>query len=414
VTIPPVLRNEDYRNFWAGQTVSAIGSQFTVVAMGWHMLELTDSALLVGLIGLCRAVPQMVLAIFGGLLADAVDRKKLLMWVQLVQFIVSTGLAVLTFAGLVSPAWLFVAALLFSVCNALEYPSRQSIVPNLVPPEDLAPAIALFNTTRSLGAIIGPAMAGVTLAVAGTGACYLVDGLSWLVMLVAMLYVRRPVQTAVQAGVTSLEGLFAGIRFVFTQPVILWFMVLDFSATLFGQTTALLPIFARDILEVGEVGYGLLNASGFVGAVLAGVLLSSVRIDRAGRWVLLGVMLYALSTLLFAFAGNLWVACLGLFGAGVGNAFSAVLRSTSNQLLTPDALRGRVAAFNSIFTTGGPQLGQFRSGVVAEAGDARISAASGAIAAVVLVLGVGLITRVRQFRLSEASAVREAGSIPAS
>ncbi len=282
MTIPPVLRNKDYRNFWAGQTISAVGSQFTVVAMGWHMLELTDSALLVGLLGLCRAVPQMVLAVFGGLLADAFDRKKLLVSVQLVQFAVSLGLALVTIAGIVSPGWLFVAALLFSVGNALEYPSRQAIVPNLVEAHDLAPAIALFNITRSLGAIIGPALAGVVLAVFGTGACYLVDAGSWLAMIVAMLFVHRPLQTAMQVGTTSIEGLFAGVRFVFTQPVILWFMVLDFGATLFGQTTALLPIFARDILEVGAIGYGILNASGFVGAVLAGILLSTVRVDRAG------------------------------------------------------------------------------------------------------------------------------------
>ncbi len=402
MTIPPVLKNADYRNFWAGQTISAIGSQFTVVAMGWHMLELTDSALLVGMLGLARAVPQMVLAIFGGVLADTVDRKKLMMGVQLALSLVSFGIAAMTIGGLATPAALFVAALLFSVGNALEYPSRQAIVPNLVEPADLAPALALFNTTRSLGAIIGPAMAGVTLAIFGTGACYLVDGLSWLAMFIAMFYVRKPLQTAVQAGAATLEGLFAGVRYVFTQPVILAFMILDFGATLFGQTTALLPIYARDILEVGEFGLGVLHASGFVGAVLAGLFLSMVRIDRAGRWVLLGVALFALSTIVFAYASNLWIACLGLFGAGVGNAFSAVLRSTSNQLLTPDQLRGRVAAFNGIFTTGGPQLGQFRSGVVAEVGDARISAASGAVAALILVGGVALIPRVRRFRLSEA------------
>jgi hypothetical protein len=179
-------------------------------------------------------------------------------------------------------------------------------------------------------------------------------------------------------------------------------MVLDFGATLFGQTTALLPIFARDILQSGEVGYGILNASGFIGAVLAGIFLSSVHVDRAGRWVLLGVTLYAASTLVFAFAGTLWLACIGLFGAGMGNAFSAVLRSTSNQILTPDHLRGRVAAFNGIFTTGGPQLGQFRSGVVAEAADPRFSAASGAVGALLLVLVVAAIPRVRRFRLSSA------------
>jgi MFS family permease len=402
VQLPSVLRNQDYRNFWAGQTISAVGSQFTVVAMGWHMLDITDSAFLVGMLGLARAVPQMLLAVFGGLLADVVDRKRLMLQVQLALAGVSFGLAALSFAAVISAGWLLAAAVLFSVGNALEYPSRQAIVPNLVEREDLAPAVALFNTTRSIGAIVGPAMAGVTLAVSGPAACYLLDGLSWIAMFGAMLLVHRPLQTAMQAGAASFEGLFAGVRFVFTQPVILSFMMLDFGATLFGQTTALLPIFARDILHAGAVGLGVLHASGFVGAVLAGVLLSMLRIDRAGRWVLLGVALFAASTLVFAHAGSLWLACLGLFGAGVGNAFSAVLRSTSNQLLTPDELRGRVAAFNGIFTTGGPQLGQFRSGVVAEVSDARFSAGSGAVAALLLVLGVALVPRVRRFRLSEA------------
>jgi MFS family permease len=372
------------------------------------MYQLTDSALLVGVLGLGRAVPQMILAVFGGLLADSVDRKKLMMAVQLALFVVSFGLALLTLAGAATPVSLIGAALLFSVGNALEYPSRQAIVPNLVDPDDLSPALALFNTTRSIGAIIGPAMAGVLLTVAGTGSCYMVDALSWLAMFIAMIFVRRPVQDEVQTNSTSLEGLLAGIRFVFTQPVILCFMILDFGATFFGQMTALLPIFARDILEAGAIGYGLLNASSFVGAVLAGLFLSSVRVDNAGRGVIGGVALFALSGIVFGYAGSLWLACLGLFGMGVGNAFSAVLRSTSNQLLTPDHLRGRVAAFNSIFTTGGPQLGQFRSGVVAEAADARFSAASGAVCALVLVGLMALVPRVRRFRLSDTTRVVEA------
>jgi MFS family permease len=232
-------------------------------------------------------------------------------------------------------------------------------------------------------------------------------------MFVAMMMVNRPVQDAMQKGASTLDGLLAGVRFVFTQPVILCFMILDFGATLFGQMTALLPIFARDILEAGEIGYGLLNASSFVGAVLAGLFLSSVRVDQAGKAVLVGVAVFAVFGVIFAYAGSLWLACLGLFGMGVGNAFSAVLRSTSNQLLTPDHLRGRVAAFNSIFTTGGPQLGQFRSGVVAEAYDARFSAASGAIAALGLVAAMALVPRVRRFRLSETIKAAEASPEPA-
>jgi MFS family permease len=231
-------------------------------------------------------------------------------------------------------------------------------------------------------------------------------------MFVAMIYVRRSAQTEVQAGATSIEGLLAGVRFVMTQPVILCFMVLDFGATFFAQMTALLPVYARDLLDAGEIGYGALNASSFVGAVGAGIFLSTVRVDHAGKAVIGGVALFAVCGVIFAYAGSLWLACIALCGMGIGNAFSAVLRSTSNQLLTPDHLRGRVAAFNSIFTTGGPQLGQFRSGVVADATDARVSAASGAVCALLLVVVIALIPAVRRFRLSEATKVVATSASP--
>ena len=398
--LPPVLRYRDLRLFYAGAVLSAIGTQFTTVAMAWQMYELTNSPLDVGLIGLARAIPQIGLAIFGGMLADALDRRRLLMIIQIGNCAISTGLTLLTFAGLISPHALLAAAVLFAFGSAAETPARQAVVPNLVDKRDLSAAIALNNTQRNVATIVGPSLAGILLAVASPALCYAVDASSWCAMLAALVFIRTPLQEARRTQ-ASVEALLAGARFVRTQQVILSFMILDFGAMFFGSSTALLPIYARDILHAGPVGLGVLYAAPAVGALAAGVALStSLRVDRAGRWVLLGVAFYGLCMMGFAVSHVLWVSAAMLAGTGAGNTTSAVLRGTSNQLLTPDHLRGRVTAVNSAFTTGGPQLGQFESGLVADLGGAPLSALTGALGACLLAGAIALLPHVRRFTLS--------------
>jgi MFS family permease len=393
-----VVRNREFRLYLAGGGLSAIGSQFTIVAMAWQMYELTDSPFAVGLLGLARAVPQIALALFGGLLADTLDRRRLLQLVQLASCAVSTGLAVLTLGGVLSPPLLLTAALLFAFGSALEAPARQAVIPNLVPPRQLGPAIALTSSERSVALIVGPSLAGLALAVAGPAACYAVDACSWSAMLLALALIRRPLQgTPARA---SLAALLEGARFVGTQPVILSFMLLDFGATFFGSSTALLPVYARDIIGVGPEGLGMLYAAPSVGAIVAAAALSGARqVERTGAWVLGGVAVYALCTIGFALAHTLWLAALLLAGSGAGNMLGAVLRNT-NQLLTPDRLRGRVAAVNSAFVMGGPQLGQFESGLVAELAGAPVSALTGGLGALLLVGAIALQPNVRRFTLA--------------
>jgi MFS family permease len=398
--LPPALLNREFRLFWTGGALSAFGSQFTTVAMAWQIYELTGSALQVGLLGLGRALPQMGLALFGGLLADTFDRRRLMMAVQLAQCLISAGLAAATFAGVISPSVLFVASVLFAFGTALETPSRQAIVPNLVPPGMLSSAIALNSTQRSVAMIAGPSLGGVTLAVSGPEWCYVVDSASWFVMLACLALIRKPLQVMNIASV-SMEALLAGVRFVLTQQVILAFMILDFGATFFGSTTALLPIYAKDILEVGPIGLGVLYAAPSLGAVAAGVGMSIVpSVDKAGKWVLIGIGIYGICTIGFALSRSLPLSILMLAGTGAGNAVSAVLRGTSNQLLTADQLRGRVAAVNSVFVQGGPQLGQFESGAIASLGGATLSGVTGGLGALLLAGAIALLPRVRAFRLS--------------
>ncbi|HEY8692455.1 MAG TPA: MFS transporter [Chloroflexota bacterium] len=400
--LPPALRYRDFRLYASGAILSNLGTQFTTVAMAWQMYQLTNSAFQVGLLGLGRALPQIGLALFGGVLADAADRRRILMALQLVNLGVSSGLAVLTLAGLISPTTLLAAAVLFAFSSSVETPTRQAVIPNLVDRLDIGAAIAFNGTQRNLAKIVGPAIAGVMLAVSGPGLCYALDATSWFAMLAALALIRKPLQGLLKAR-ASVEALLAGARFVASQQVILAFMVLDFGAMFFGSSIALLPIYARDILAVGPVGLGLLYAAPSVGAVLGAALMSTgIRVDRAGMWVLIGFAAYGLCTIGFALSRVLWLSLPLLAGTGLGDEIGAVLRNTSNQLLTPDELRGRVAAVNGAFVNGGPQLGQFESGVVAALGGVQLSALTGGIGAVLLVAAVAMLPKVRRFTLSAA------------
>ena len=401
--LPPALQHRDYRLFWSGAFLSAAGSQFTTVAVAWQMYELTGSALQVGLLGLGRAIPQITLSLVGGLLADAVDRRRLMMAMQVLQFVVSTTLAVLTLLGLASPGLLFGASVALAFGTALETPSRQAVVPNLVPAADLTSALALNNAQRSIATIAGPSLAGIMIAIAGPLGCYVVDAVSWFAMLAALALIRTPLQTALTQGgrgAMTFSALSEGVRFVMHQPVLLAFMALDFGATFFGSSNALLPIYAKDILHVGPIGLGLLYAASSMGALVAATAMSGrTSIDRAGRWVIISVFGYGLCMIGFGVSHVFVLSMLMLAGTGAGNMVGAVLRGTSNQLLTPDALRGRVAAVNAVFVTGGPQLGQFESGLIAAVFSPELSAVTGGIGAALVVIGVALVPGVWGFDL---------------
>lgn len=400
--LPAAFRHRDFRLFWGGGLLSTFGSQFTTVALLWQVYLLTNSALAVGLLGLARAGPQILVALFGGLLADAVDRRRLLMATQVVQCAVSAGLAALTATGAVTPGTLYVASALFALASALEGPARAALVPNLVPLADLRSAIAVTSTQRSAAAVLGPALAGVLLAFAGPAWCYAIDALSWFAMLAALAALRGLPRVGGGRRAVSLAALREGFGFVLTQPVILSFMALDFGATFFGSSRALLPVYARDILHVGATGLGLLYAAASVGALLAaGVVGALPGRERAGRWVLLGVVLYGVAMVAFALSRHFWLSLLLLGLTGAGDTISSVLRGTANQILATDALRGRVAAVNSMFVIGGPQLGQFESGVVAGVWGAEASALTGGLGALLVVLAIALVPSVRHFRLSD-------------
>ncbi len=397
------LRYRDFCVFWTGSLLSGIGSQFTTVAMAWQLYELTDSAFQVGLLGLARAVPQMGLLLVAGLLADAMDRRKLMMCTDIGLFGVSMTLALLTLAGKASPGLLYTATALLAIFNSLETPARQSIIPNLVPREELAQTLALQGTQRYVPIIAGPSLAGVVLALFGPAACYMIDAFSWLAMSLSLTLLRTKLPSGKGWEAVSFRSLHEGLQFVWRHGVIFPLMVLDFGATFFGNARALYPIYARDILFVGPTGLGVLYAARAVGSLFSATAITFFGpVRRGGRWIFVGVMVYGISTVLFSGSQVFWFSVLMLALSGAGDTISAILRTTINQLSTPDELRGRMSSINSIFTTSGPQLGQFESGVVAAWLGAELSAMTGGLATLIILAGVlAAFPQIRQFQIGD-------------
>jgi len=398
------LRHRDFRLFWIGLLLSSVGSQFTQVAMAWQIYELTNSPLQIGLIGLARAVPQMIIMLFGGLLADAMNRRKLLMVTQASLFFVSGSLALVTLGGHVTPMKLYGVTVLLALFSSLESPSRQSMVTNLVPAQDLSRALAISSTQRQIATIAGPSLAGVVLAFAGPTVCYAVDAISWLVMLAALALIRTQLPQRGGWRTITLTSLTEGFRFAWGHAVIFPLLMMDFGVNIFGTVRSLLPIYARDILAVGPQGLGVLYGASAAGALIGAFAFSlSGPVRQAGRWILFGVTIYGLCLLLFAKSHFFWFSVLLLVGSGIGDTISAILRATINQLSSPDELRGRMASIHSLFTNSGPQLGQFQIGALASAIGAEFAAMTGAliILTIVGVLVAGF-PHVRDYRLRQA------------
>lgn len=399
------LRHRDFRLFWLGQLSSSIGSQFTTVAMSWQIYELTNSPLQIGLLGLVRAVPQVAMLLFGGLLADAINRRRLMMATQTGLFTVSALLALATSAGRTSALTLYVVTVFLALLTSIEGPARHSLVANLVPRKDLARATALYSSQRYVAVIAGPAIAGLVLALVGPAACYAIDALSWLIMLLSLLLLRVRLPQAAGWSSVSLNSLRTGWRFVLGHAIIFPLLLMDFGANVFGSVRALLPIYARDILVVGPQGLGLLYAASAAGSLAGAVgfgLIGSVR--DAGRWIFLGVTIYSVSLMFFAYSQIFWLSIVLLVASGIGDTISAVLRATINQLATPDHLRGRMASINSIFTNSGPQLGQFEAGAVAALLGAELSVMiGGSIILLIVAVTAAAFPSVRKFTLSQSS-----------
>jgi MFS family permease len=379
------LRHRDFRLLWGSQLISMAGSMMQSAAILWHVSLLVSErhrGLALGLVGLVRVLPILGLSVVAGVVADAVDRRKLMLVTQSGMALAASALAWTTIAGVHSLWPVYALAACSAAFGSFDGPARQSLIPNLVPREHLPNAIALNTIMFQTASVLGPAVAGLVIATGGVAWAYAINALSFLFVIAALLMMRGPVRRANgESGRISLGAAAEGLRFVFRTPLIRSTMLLDFFATFFASATALLPIFAQDILKVGARGYGLLTAAPSVGAMLTSLALVPLtdRIERRGTVMLWSVLGYGAATVLFGISRDFWLTfwCLALTGAT--DTVSMVIRNVIRQLNTPDSMRGRMTGVNMAFFMGGPQLGELEAGLAAQGFGARWSVVSGGL-----------------------------------
>jgi MFS family permease len=411
------LQHRNFRLIWIGQLVSMAGSMMQSAAILWHvsmLVEPSHRGLALGMVGLVRVVPIVAFSLVAGVVADAHDRRRLMLITQTGMAICAVALAWVAFTGVqaVWPTYALAAA--GAAFGAFDNPARQALIPTLVPAEHLPNAISLNAIVFQAASVIGPAAGGVLIGEAGVGWAYAFNAVSFLFVIGAVLLMRG-ISGHAQGGTrqVSLAAGMDGLRYVFRTPLIRSTMLLDFFATFFASATALLPIFAQDILAVGAHGYGLLSAAPSVGAVLTSLAMVRLvdHIERRGPVLLWAIVVYGMATVLFGFSRNftLTFVCLALTGAA--DTVSMVIRNLVRQLTTPDYMRGRMTSVNMIFFMGGPQLGELEAGLVANAWGPVLSVVSGGLGCLLVTGWVAATTpQLRHYRASlppPADALRE-------
>ena len=399
-----VLQNRDYSLLWAGQATSQVGTQMRMVAVNWQVYQLTHDPLQLGFIGVCRVVPLILCSLLGGTVADALDRRKLLLVVESILMASSLALALVTVTGIVNVWWIYGITMISSATNAFERPAYSALVPALVPRNQLASALSLNTLNWQTATVVGPGLAGLIIAWLGVQGAYWLDSTSYVAVLAALLLIRyRPDARTGQR--ISIGAALEGLRFVWGKKILVSILLLDFFATFFASATLLLPIFATDILHTGEVGFGLLSAAEAVGAVAASLVMAWLnpgQMRHPGIIVLVAVSSFSLFTVLFGFSTSLPLSLLFLALIGASDTVSMVLRQTISQLVTPDEMRGRMQSVNMIFFAGGPQLGELEAGVVAKLAGGPISVISGGLACLLVVLVVSVASpTLRHYQFEE-------------
>ena len=349
--------------------MSVTGSQMQTVAINWHVYDLTKSAVALGLVGLFRGVPVILCSLAGGVVADAVNRRRLMMITQSVMLISAALLATITLAGLRSVWPIYLLSALASAASAFDTPARQSLMPSLVPLEDFPNAVSLSMIVFNVATISGPAIAGLLLAQSGPALIYAFNAISFLAVIIAVVAMRVSGSPELQSDrrqALSFGALKEGLQFVWRTPIMVQTMTLDFVATFFASATLLLPIFARDVLHVGAHGYGLLAAAPAIGSVITAFFMARLgTFQRQGRLVVWAVAVYGVATAAFGVSRVFWLSLFMLALTGAADTVSTVLRQTIRQLVTPNYLRGRMTSINMMFFMGGPQLGELEAGLIA-------------------------------------------------
>lgn len=396
------FHSRDFRLLWSGQLVSTIGSQMQIIAVNWQVyrqlgrseyhlsllgthLTLNAQALGLGLLGAVRVVPLVLFVLIGGVLADTHDRRRLILIAQTAASLFAALLAGITLSGHAGVGQLYALTAADTATGAFEGPAMEALVPRLVPPEHVTNAASLNALIWAIGTIAGPALAGIAVSTVPIGIVYAANAVSFLIVALAVARIRH--REAPHPGGTrpGVRALVEGIRFTRGVPLIWSAMLLDFWATFFSSARTMLPIVADRLLGVGVQGYGILATAQPIGAVLAGAALSlRRRLVHQGTVLLVGVAVYAAATALFGISRIFVLSYILFFATGAGDTLSTVVRASMRQLLTPNALRGRLSSVHLMLAMGGPQLGELEAGLVAAIFGVSLAIVSGGM----LTLGI--------------------------
>jgi len=398
IHLPPALKHRQFTLIWVGLIISMIGTQMQQWALFWHISQLSRSPIAVSIVGGVRFAAVLSFSLIGGLVADRYNRRSILFVTQGVSLAVALVLGLLTLTGVIRLWHIYVLTAIQASAMAFDLPARQSLVPNLVPREDLPNAFSLQAIAFNTGAIAGPALSGVIIAYWGQAYAYLMNAVSFVAVIFALAVMGQVTQqrAALRTGFrAALEDIRAGVHFIGSQPLILSSMILDFFATFFASANTLLPYFTQFVLDVDEIAYGWLAAAGSMGAVVVGLVVSQfARIRRQGLWLLGSVLVFGLATIVFGMSRIYAVIFLALVVAGAGDSVSTIIRNTIRNLQTPDSLRGRMTGVNQIFFMGGPQLGEIEAGAVAQGWGVSFAIISGGIGTILIVLLIAARWRV--------------------
>jgi MFS family permease len=387
--IARAFRHRNYRLFFSGQLISLIGTWMQSVAESWLVYRLTGSSALLGLSAFFTQIPVFLLAPFGGTVADRGDRHRIMIVTQTISMILPLTLSALTFSGRVQVWHVFALATCLGIVNAFDLPTRQALVIRLVGREDLLNAIALNSSMFNGARAVGPAVAGILIAAFGESWCFLLNGLSYVAVIVCLLMLRLPPATrAADRGTAAIRDTLAGFQFVARTAPVRAILVLLGIASFAGQPyTVLMPIFADEILHSGPRGLGLLVAASGLGALGGALSLAARRgVYGLGRWIATSAVIFGITLALFAFSRSFWLSVLLLVPVGGSMIAQMAATNTLLQAMVPDALRGRVMAVYSMMFMGMTPFGALFAGWLAERIGAPITVALGGLVCVAAAL----------------------------
>jgi MFS family permease len=393
--IGPLRVSPDYRRLWFGTTVSQLGQQMTAVALAIQVYAITRSSFAVGVVGICAFVPLVVFGLYGGAIADAMDRRLLALAASSGLWVLSIALAVQALLGWRLVWLLYVVAGLQAACYAVNNPARAAIIPRLIPGPMLPAANALSTASFSLGFTVGPLLGGIVIGSLGLGAAYVVDCVTFTAALYA-LWRLPPVPPEGDVRRAGLQSVLEGLRYLRSRPNVLMTFLVDMCAMVLAQPRALFPAVAGGFYGGGTRTVGLLAASPAIGSLAAVVFSGRLgRIRRQGLAVMVCVVLYGAAVAAFGLTRTVWLGVLMLAASGAADMVSSVYRNTILQVATPDAMRGRLQGVFIVVVAGGPRLGDFTAGTVASITTETFAIVSGGCACMV---GVGLLaSRYRGF-----------------